>query len=1081
MNDIFIIGILPTVFLLLYVLCKVIKFIYIIVDFDIETKFLEKYEPIATNALKELKEYTRPSFCFTDDIRQQFVSKYQTVAKKIARSKYSSKTTAEFLTKFNSLDEIQQNSILENEKYNKAISFAEQLNKEFTDLFNSNTYINHHRIDIFKKKWEDIDEFIKNYVNYFIPYNVYGVPTAKTIRYLTNKTDILSLVKEHNAKFIESELEQHKQYFDTLFNYPLDEQQRRAIVTSEDNNLIIASAGSGKTSTIVAKARYLIEKCGVLPSEILVVTYTRKAAEELRTRMGYDDVTCSTFHAHALQSLGNITGHKPNLCDSNLIAQTFENLMRNNPIFFEAANNYITQYENRSLYDFEYDTAEQHTIDLQRYGKSVPYLDMDGNRIYVRSREERELCIILTELGVPFRYEEAYPYDTSDNRHRQYKPDFTLHFQVSITTDYGVIMQDRTIYFEHFGIDANGNVPKWFGDGKNGGWETANKVYNAGINWKKDLHNIYGTELIFTTSADFQRERGNMKTFVENLLHENGVPINPLSNEHKRALLKKANERIDDSLAEFLNGFITLMKANRKTIADISNEINSEEKVELRVRNEYILKNLITPLYQAYAKILGNHNQIDFTDLLIHCADVYAQHNPYRYKYILVDEFQDMSQDKYTYLQALRTNEPFTQLFCVGDDWQSIYRFSGSDMTLFYDFEKLFGVTERCKIETTHRFGNPLMRISSQFIQVNPEQQKKNIRTTSTTETELKLIAYKNDELITKISSLIKSIPKEESIYILGRYKSSINVLTKKPLDYAKNAILNIGGHEVRYLTIHSAKGLEADHVFVINCNDGSMPSIIQDDPILNYVLSGADSFEDAEERRVFYVAMTRARKATYLLYNIDKPSYFIGDLGEFRRTDNCTDIVCPHCQRGFVAVTKDSIAKNGSRYINIVCTNRNCDYIETLFEDSSDIYQYIPRIVSIFNESPLSNIDKQINCIRLYKKRRILILLNKDTLIAYYFYIPTIINIDTVVDPVDLFNDEYEIGTACIENYDSYLNCIVPYPLELFLRADNLSTIQLKVRISDGEYNDAISLIQQLSINNNFNFQSINGSNQNE
>ena len=110
-----------------------------------------------------------------------------------------------------------------------------------------------------------------------------------------------------------NEKDQCKEYFDRIFSYPLDEQQRDAIVSCEDNTLVISSAGSGKTSTIIGKVKYLMERKGVSPDKILVLTYTRKAVEELRKRVGNESVECSTFHKHAMKTIAN-ADNAGNIC-----------------------------------------------------------------------------------------------------------------------------------------------------------------------------------------------------------------------------------------------------------------------------------------------------------------------------------------------------------------------------------------------------------------------------------------------------------------------------------------------------------------------------------------------------------------------------------------------------------------------------------------------------------------------------------------------------------------------------------------------------------------------------------------------
>ena len=145
-------------------------------------------------------------------------------------------------------------------------------------------------------------------------------------------------------------------------------------------------------------------------------------------------------------------------------------------------------------------------------------------------------------------------------------------------------------------------------------------------------------------------------------------------------------------------------------------------------RSEFVVKNIFRPVYERYAEALRSGGQIDFTDAILQATELCRATHPVSYEYIIVDEFQDISVDRYNFLKALREGNPPAKLYCVGDDWQSIYRFSGSDMALFNNFAAFFGPTEINKIETTYRFGEPLVGLSARFIQRNTAQIKKNIR-----------------------------------------------------------------------------------------------------------------------------------------------------------------------------------------------------------------------------------------------------------------------------------------------------------------------------------------------------------------
>lgn len=345
------------------------------------------------------------------------------------------------------------------------------------------------------------------------------------------------------------------------------------------------------------------------------------------------------------------------------------------------------------------------------------------------------------------------------------------------------------------------------------------------------------------------------------------------------------------------------------------------------------------------------------------------------------------------------TDKCFTKLFCVGDDWQSIYRFSGSDMSLFNDFETYFGFTKHCKIETTYRFHNPVIDLSSRFIQTNPNQVEKTIhdffvkseeykqleetyqclsdnlpsiyddmeayndgtfeekykdqfdhvrwieeeleKLTPKTTITLHDYEYDTDEY-SQVLRLVNSIQENESVLIIGRYNYDAGVLGFKytPQDADKKTIwLTLGGRKVRFMSVHGSKGLEADHVILINCNRGvnGFPSLIEDDPILNFVLSDKDQFENGEERRVFYVAITRAKKNMHVFYCKRTPSCFVDELQAMMEKDNPKEgseefIPCPTCGNGHLVPIKSGTSEYG-QWVLVGCSNHaaKCPYFKIM------------------------------------------------------------------------------------------------------------------------------------------------------
>ncbi len=204
-------------------------------------------------------------------------------------------------------------------------------------------------------------------------------------------------------------------------------------------------------------------------------------------------------------------------------------------------------------------------------------------------------------------------------------------------------------------------------------------------------------------------------------------------------------------------------------------------------------------------------------------------------------------------------------------------------MALFNQFQDYFGPTDIHKIETTYRFGEPLVRLSFHFIQRNKSQIKKNIHSFNPeTKTELHFCDYERANYCNVIEQLVASIPLDKSIFLLGRYSFDDYYLSFRfqSTKEGNRFFYLIGNRKIEFLTAHKSKGLEADYVILLQCNKDiyGFPSLVSDDPVLNYVLTESDQYPYGEERRLFYVAITRAKKKTFVLYDKRFPSVFVDE-----------------------------------------------------------------------------------------------------------------------------------------------------------------------------------------------------------
>ena len=582
----------------------------------------------------------------------------------------------------------------------------------------------------------------------------FNITPSETIsKFINDFGRINKLVKQHNDGVITFLLDTHRDFFDHCLKYPLDKQQRRSIVSEEDNCLVVSSAGSGKTSSIVGKVKYLTEIKGIAPERILLISYTNKAAAELTERMATNGLKGYTFHKLAIDIIGKTTGTKPSICDNTdpLFVDIYHKLLDKSSFKKSIVEYFIDYQTNEADWEQRKNERREQLSEQKNVQLKAMFPDMDGRAIYVRSEQEQKICFALSSLGVKFRYEEPYEHQLADEMHSQYHPDFSIYFKQGGVT--------KRIYLEHFGVDEHGLVPAWFAKDKGITYEEANQKYNDGITWKKAAHEKFGTQLLVTSSADFHYS--DIRDKLRKLLAEAGVPIQEKTDEELYDLVLPKGSKQEKAFIRLVVTFVTLVKSSCKSVKEVLKQAKNADDE----RSVFIIKNIFQPVYERYINALSDSNQIDFTDAILQATEICRTSHPVEYDYIIVDEFQDISVDRYNFLKVLREGNPPAKLYCVGDDWQSIYRFSGSDMALFNQFPEYFGATEINKIETTYRFGEPLVSLSSNFIQRNKAQIQKNIHSfSSEMRTELEFYAYDRRDYCNTIGQLVG-----QRIFLVGK------------------------------------------------------------------------------------------------------------------------------------------------------------------------------------------------------------------------------------------------------------------------------------------------------------------------
>lgn len=429
-------------------------------------------------------------------------------------------------------------------------------------------------------------------------------PSESISKFINDFGRINKLVKQHNDGVITFLLDTHRDFFDHCLKYPLDKQQRRSIVSEEDNCLVVSSAGSGKTSSIVGKVKYLTEIKGIAPERILLISYTNKAAAELTERMATNGLKGYTFHKLAIDIIGKTTGTKPSICDNtdSLFVNIYHKLLDKSS-FKKSIVEYFVDYQtNEADWEQRKNERREQLSEQKNVQLKAMFPDMDGRAIYVRSEQEQKICFALSSLGVKFRYEEPYEHQLADEMHSQYRPDFSIYFKQGGVT--------KRIYLEHFGVDEHGLVPAWFAKDKGITYEEANQKYNDGITWKKAAHEKFGTQLLVTSSADFHYS--DIRDKLRKLLAEAGVPIQEKTDEELYDLVLPKGSKQEKAFIRLVVTFVTLVKSSCKSVKEVLKQAKNADDE----RSVFIIKNIFQPVYEHYINALSDSNQTPYTSVL---------------------------------------------------------------------------------------------------------------------------------------------------------------------------------------------------------------------------------------------------------------------------------------------------------------------------------------------------------------------------------------------------------------------------------------------------------------------------------
>jgi DNA helicase-4 len=660
----------------------------------------------------------------------------------------------------------------------------------------------------------------------------------------------------------------------------LNSQQKKAVKTDKKRVLVLAGAGSGKTKTLLQKIIYLINDKNIKPSQILAITFTKNAANEMIDRLiisadksgEYEKVlfdkntspvkkdelrftnikkytwinklTVRTFHSLCYTILRNYGVHTfdnkfkilsdEKQSDSQfqkfMAPETEREIMKKVLIDASKNKNYLLNLK-RYILDYIVDKIHLKNLDKHKdYKDGKFYTSLKGDR--VRSKSERDIADWL------YRHNIAYEYEL-DVYFKEFmcKPDFYI--------------PQANMYIEHV---SNKSYPL---KQKEEQFNDAGKVY------VKVFEKMAEDSTLFNLT---------LERIIKGKLSERYEPEFAVSFEEEFR-----------SYHDELNDFVSLLLRVNNMIKVENLDYDAIQQKGKADQHERIsaFYSLATPLFKMYTEYCTFKSYIDFNDMIIKAVSLLKTQPDINakiqnsYKYILVDEFQDVNNIQVQLIKQMLT--PQTQLFCVGDDWQSIYGFRGSEVDYIVNFENHFNKSEIIKLNLNYRSTDFIVDASNEVIKHNKFQVNKEIKASRKSDKRINIFAANSetDELdyfVDEINQLLKNGYQNDDILVLYRR-------SKMFFPYFQR--IRKEGLFIKGKTIHASKGLEARAVFIIGLTEGSggFPDIWLDDRVFQVIKKVKHDMLLEEERRLFYVALTRAKDELFLITRKGNESSFLDEI----------------------------------------------------------------------------------------------------------------------------------------------------------------------------------------------------------
>ncbi|MWV40840.1 UvrD-helicase domain-containing protein [Natrialba sp. INN-245] len=695
----------------------------------------------------------------------------------------------------------------------------------------------------------------------------------------------------YNERFVDRQCREYDALFSDIDDAgnDLNREQRVAIVRDDVCNQVVAAAGTGKTLALVYRVAYLVAE-GTPPHRIVALTYTREAAREMEQRLeaefGITDADVRTIHSFAYEIAREAAGDHLDVADRQDLYNVVDTVLREeldtNSTFDEHYTRFLFHYDHTDPGETAFDSKAEYVAAR----RDETYTTLCGED--VESRAERVIADFLFTHRVDYQYESIAAWADSDPQKGEYRPDFYL--------------PEYDLYIEHWGIDEAGTVAPWFT------WST--DEYREKLAWARDqFHATCDYDLIET--YEFEHDAGLLERGLEYRLLEAGVDLDPMSFEEFVDETVAYNERERD-IKESLVSFVQ----NAKTFGLDPEDIR--RRLTRRKPRQYHFGRCGAIVLERYNAHLSESGLVDFDDMIHEAIDA-VDANPEAFReqfdHLLVDEFQDVSADQIELIERLVGSNGDVHLFCVGDDWQSIYSFQGAEVEYFVEFDEHVMPATRTRLVKNYRCPEPVLEAGNALIGENPSQIDKQVVAESGRDTEPQLHVldgYTQEAYERRVGQYTADLVEEAiasghepgDVMVLCRYDAGAPFTDRIKAELERRDIPYDGKGDETYrpdsmsgrfdrefdpdagasvFSVHQAKGRQAGCVILANVATGAygFPAEKRDDSLLEPVQPIRTNTR-AEERRLLYVALTRTQDQLHVLTRRGHRSPFLDKISEY-------------------------------------------------------------------------------------------------------------------------------------------------------------------------------------------------------